>query len=139
MGDVRDPATDQVAPTPNDGVAIQDLLIEDVKKRKDHGIAKYGTPVQAHNGRRMILDAYEEVLDLAVYLRGALEEGLDFTTSETITNRIRVFDADANLLYEGSDIDCTMKILPNHRIQRKTLRYSETYKWVDVDAVQIET
>lgn len=40
----------------------------------DHGIAKYGTPVQAFNGRSALWDAYEEVLDLAVYLKQRLEE-----------------------------------------------------------------
>lgn len=74
MGDVRDPERDQVAPTPNDGVAIQDLVVADIVERKEHGIRKYGTPVQAFNGRSMLQDAYEEVLDLAVYLRGAIEE-----------------------------------------------------------------
>ena len=43
-------------------------------KRDAVGRAKYGVPLQAHNGRDALQDAYEEVLDLAVYLRQAIEE-----------------------------------------------------------------
>lgn len=74
MSDVRDPETDQAAPVPNDSPFIQDLVVADLEERKQHGIRKYGTALQAGNGRSMLQDAYEEVLDLAVYLRGALEE-----------------------------------------------------------------
>lgn len=62
------------APTPNDGPSMHDLVIEDMAKRKEFGLAKYGTLLQAGNGRDALMDAYEEVLDLAVYLRQAIEE-----------------------------------------------------------------
>jgi hypothetical protein len=74
MSDTRDPETDQVAPTPNDEPYVQDILIGDIEERKQHGIRKYGTALQVGNGRSMMLDAYEEVLDLAVYLCGVMEE-----------------------------------------------------------------
>lgn len=64
----------QPLPLPNDRPAIQDLVIADILKRKELGIRRYGTPLQAGNGRNALLDAYEEALDLAVYLRQALEE-----------------------------------------------------------------
>ena len=35
---------------------------------------EHGTPLQAHNGRDPLVDAYQEALDLAVYLRQAIEE-----------------------------------------------------------------
>jgi hypothetical protein len=38
------------------------------------GIETYGTPLQAHNGRDALWDAYEEALDLAIYLRQVIEE-----------------------------------------------------------------
>ena len=38
------------------------------------GIVRYGTPLQAHNGRDALVDAYQEALDLAVYLRQAIYE-----------------------------------------------------------------
>lgn len=74
MSKERDPATDQVAPTPNDRPFIQDLVIADIEKRKQHGITKYGTALQSGNGRDTMLDAYEEALDLCIYLRGVLDE-----------------------------------------------------------------
>lgn len=42
--------------------------------RRRLGIERYGTPLQAHNGRDALRDAYEEALDLANYLRQAMEE-----------------------------------------------------------------
>lgn len=64
----------QPAPIPNDKPAIADLVIADMQKRKEFGIAKYGTPLQAGNGRDALKDAYEEALDLVQYLRQAIEE-----------------------------------------------------------------
>ena len=74
MSDERDPATDQALPTVNDRPFVQDLVIADIEERKQHGIRKYGTALQSGNGRNMLLDAYEEALDLAIYLRGMLDE-----------------------------------------------------------------
>lgn len=74
MSDVRDPDRDQIAPTPNDGPSCHDLVIEDMLERKEFGLQKYQSLLQPHNGRSFLQDAYEEVLDLAVYLRGRLEE-----------------------------------------------------------------
>lgn len=62
------------APIPNDGPSMHDLVIDDMRSRKQFGLAKYGTPLQAQNGRDPLRDAYEEVLDLAVYLRQELAE-----------------------------------------------------------------
>ena len=74
MSDERDPNTDQIAPVPNDRPYVQDMVIKDIEKRKQFGIRKYGTALQVGNKRDMLLDAYEEALDLVIYLRGALEE-----------------------------------------------------------------
>lgn len=61
-------------PTPNGHPAIQDLVIQDIEQRRQIGIQTYGTPLQPFNGRRSLVDAYEEVLDLAMYLRQAIYE-----------------------------------------------------------------
>jgi hypothetical protein len=45
-----------------------------MKERNKKGIETYGTPLQAFNNRDSLWDAYEEVLDLAVYLRQTIEE-----------------------------------------------------------------
>lgn len=65
---------DQPPPLHNDRPAIADLVLEDVAERKRIGIERYGTPLQAHNGRDALVDAYQEALDLVMYLRQAIEE-----------------------------------------------------------------
>ncbi|HEY9750522.1 MAG TPA: hypothetical protein V6C63_17705 [Allocoleopsis sp.] len=65
---------EQQLPTPNGNPHIADLVIEDMKARKQLGIERYGTALQAHNGRDALMDAYQEALDLCVYLRQAIEE-----------------------------------------------------------------
>jgi len=46
----------------------------DIAERERVGIQRYGTPLQPGNGRSMIRDAYDENLDLVIYLRGAITE-----------------------------------------------------------------
>lgn len=65
---------DQPPPVPNDLPDVQSMVMADLTARRELGISRYGTALQAHNGRDMLRDAYEEALDLAVYLRGAIEE-----------------------------------------------------------------
>lgn len=61
-------------PTSNDEIDIQTLVIEDMGKRRELGIRRYGTALQPFNGRDALRDAYEEALDLATYLRQIIEE-----------------------------------------------------------------
>jgi hypothetical protein len=53
---------------------IWDLVIEDMRKRDEFGARKYGRPLTAFNGKDALQEAYEEALDLAVYLKQALIE-----------------------------------------------------------------
>lgn len=72
---LQQPATVvQPRSVPNDGPAIVDLVIDDLRQRAQHGEAKYGVKLQAHNGRVALVDAYQEVLDLAQYIRQEIEE-----------------------------------------------------------------
>jgi hypothetical protein len=64
----------QPAPVSNQSIPIWELVIEDMRQRDNDGRAKYKTPLQAFNGRDALMDAYQEALDLAVYLRQALAE-----------------------------------------------------------------
>jgi len=64
----------QPDPIKNNNPAIVDLVVEDLKKRKELGLERYGVALQAHNGRNAILDAYEEAQDLVIYLKQVLEE-----------------------------------------------------------------
>jgi len=64
----------QPMPTPTTGPAIADLVLADLGERDRLGQRTYGTRLQAHNGRDALRDAYEEALDLALYLRQAIAE-----------------------------------------------------------------
>ena len=64
----------QPAPVHNESTPIVELVREDMLARMTLGIERYGTPLQANNGRDALQDAYEEALDLAIYLRQAIEE-----------------------------------------------------------------
>lgn len=64
----------QPAPVPNDLPHVADLVIADIRARKAHGLAEYGTPLQPRNGRSALRDLYEELLDGAQYLAQALWE-----------------------------------------------------------------
>ena len=85
---------DQPPPTAGMGESIQALVredlaitriaggtevIADLDEREHVGISRYGDSLRAYNGRDPLIDAYQENLDLAVYLRQAIEEdsGLD--------------------------------------------------------------
>jgi len=74
LSDERDPERDQQLPEVNDNPFVQECVIADIRERMEHGKRKYGTALQPHNGRNMLQDAYEEALDLCVYLKGALLE-----------------------------------------------------------------
>lgn len=58
----------------NTVLPIQARVRADLEERERLGIERYGTPLLPHNGRDALRDAYEEALDLACYLRQALEE-----------------------------------------------------------------
>lgn len=64
----------QPPPQPNSKPAVWDLVIADMRQRDEHGTAHYGTRLQPHNGRDALVDAYQEVLDAAAYLRQVIFE-----------------------------------------------------------------
>lgn len=64
---------EQAPPGPSSG-DVWLLVLKDMEGRRLHGIEKYGVPVQPRNGRDPLVDAYQEALDLCVYLRQAIEE-----------------------------------------------------------------
>lgn len=61
-------------PIKNNLPSISELVIQDLRSRKEMGIAKYGVALQPFNGRDALKDAYEEVLDLANYIRQVMYE-----------------------------------------------------------------
>lgn len=64
----------QPSPKKSDRPAVWDLVAEDMRQRDAAGLAKYGTRLQPGNGRDALVDAYQEALDLVVYLRQAIAE-----------------------------------------------------------------
>ncbi len=64
----------QPRPVKNDHPAVWPIVVRDMKKRHAFGVKKYGVGLQPHNGRDALRDAYEEALDLCVYLRQAIFE-----------------------------------------------------------------
>lgn len=56
---------------------VLSLVLADLTQRVSTGEAEYGEPLTTHNGRDALQDAYEEVLDLCLYLRQAIEERVD--------------------------------------------------------------
>jgi hypothetical protein len=74
QGELRLRPGDQPLPVINDRPDIQSMVIADIAARRQLGIERYGTALQAHNGRDMLRDWYEELLDAAVYARGVIEE-----------------------------------------------------------------
>lgn len=64
----------QPMPVINDAPDVQSAVIADIEARRELGIRRYGTALQPHNGRNALLDAYEEAIDLAMYLKQRLIE-----------------------------------------------------------------
>lgn len=62
------------APIKNDKPAIWDLVMLDIIERDEYGQEKYNTRLQPFNGRDALIDAYQEALDLIVYLRQLIYE-----------------------------------------------------------------
>lgn len=67
-------AEHQLDPVKNNLPCIQDLVVNDINARKKVGIERYGTVLQPFNGRSALMDAYQEALDLAIYLKQLLYE-----------------------------------------------------------------
>lgn len=79
MSDQSNPlVTEQSPPIPNARPAVWDLVLADMRDRDAAGRAKYGTPLQPHNGRDPLVDLYQELLDAVVYARQEIQEREDW-------------------------------------------------------------
>lgn len=101
--------TPEPAPIPNAGQSVWPLVIADIRRklplalpksyqnvlellaadcieRGTVGTAKHKTPLCVGDGRRGLIDAYQESLDLVVYLKKSYEE----ETSDDRKKRLRV-------------------------------------------------
>lgn len=87
----KDRPGDQPMPVPADGPSMHDLVCDDLaafgtnagalaavlQERKALGLARYGTILQAFNGRDALADASDEAADLLVYLRQGIVEAAE--------------------------------------------------------------
>jgi hypothetical protein len=64
----------QPSPVHNDRPSSHDRVIAMFVGRREFGLAKYGTALQAGNGRDHIVDVLEEMADAMVYLQTAKDE-----------------------------------------------------------------
>lgn len=53
---------------------VQDLVMQDLMARKEFGFSKYASYLHPLNGRDALMDAYQEAIDLTMYLRQAIYE-----------------------------------------------------------------
>jgi hypothetical protein len=65
---------EQPPPTPGEGPASWDGVIDKMRGRDRLGESRYGTRLRPHNGRDALRDLQEELLDGAVYAENALRE-----------------------------------------------------------------
>ena len=83
----------------SDGPSIHDLVVhrfgnkghlvlQDVLDRKRVGFERYGTMLQANNGRDPVKDMYQELLDALVYGQQVLVEHEGLRVFESITEDI---------------------------------------------------
>lgn len=68
------PATAKQPAPSGKGDPILGMVLADLTNRALEGCEKYGEALKANNGRNALWDAYQEALDLAMYLRQAIEE-----------------------------------------------------------------
>ncbi|MFA5722585.1 MAG: hypothetical protein WC940_03420 [Candidatus Paceibacterota bacterium] len=53
---------------------VLEFVVQDFKDRAEFGFKKYQTYLKTNNGRDALMDAYQEAIDLVMYLRQAILE-----------------------------------------------------------------
>ena len=74
-------ANPQPAPQSGKQEVLPEVL-KDLQTRAIRGVERYGHLLETHNGRDALLDAYEEALDMAMYLKQAIMERDDKTADK---------------------------------------------------------
>ncbi len=67
------PATKE-QPISHGDIEIDPLVQKDIEARAKVGCKKYGELLKSNNGRNALWNAYQEALDLCMYLRQKIEE-----------------------------------------------------------------
>ena len=70
---IRTDNTKEPAPTPGEQ-DVTEAVIKDLQERSAIGAEKYGIPLQTFNGRKPLVDLYQELLDACQYIKQELLE-----------------------------------------------------------------
>lgn len=54
--------------------SVVDLVQHDIEVRRQQGLEKYKVPLRPFDGNDFLVEAYQEAIDMVVYLRAALWE-----------------------------------------------------------------
>ena len=86
----------EIQPKPKGmGTDIIELVKQDLIERAEMGGKKYGEKPKPFNGRNALVDAYQEALDLCMYLRQKIEEDqeiiqiIDEAYNQVVKDRIK--------------------------------------------------
>ena len=122
---------DQPAPDGGRG-NVQALVRADLEERERVGVERYGTPLRLFNGRDALVDAYQEAMDLTVYLRQAIAErdsgALSGVLREVQAERVRqaAKHGDQSHLPDGTGPGA---ILADLTAYRNTVRADNLARW----------
>lgn len=65
------------APVGNGRIVLNEVM-KDLQQKAIDGFEKYGTPLRENNGRKALVDAYQEQLDQCMYLKQKIMEDESF-------------------------------------------------------------
>src|SRR3990167_560270 len=78
-------------PKPSSQPPIILKVFKDLAERGEQGFRQYGVALQPLNGRKPLQDAYEELLDLTLYIAQELEEDVLTHTEQLKDNEEEIF------------------------------------------------
>lgn len=88
-----------------DSKAVAARVMDDLAERYQAGLAEYGRPLTPFNGRDALQDAYEEALDMALYLKQTLmEEQQRFPFFHQLEDKVINWAYDRNIILEATPI-----------------------------------
>ncbi len=107
-------ATHEPPPVPGT-IDIGPLVLQDIQARIDAGKEKYGTLLQTHNCRDALMDAYQEAIDLCMYLKQSMLEGNDISKGGVQPVKARIFIG----INKGSDwVSMTRDVFVLHSLHK---------------------
>lgn len=82
----------EIQPEPiGNGIEIIELVKQDLVDRAEMGEKKYGEKLKPFNGRSALVDAYQEALDLCMYLRQAIYEADYKSFKKSLTASAKIY------------------------------------------------